>query len=402
MIFWMMPDSSVQTKAVMEEFLLPFKRENPDADIEIKVIPRRTLWMKMFALKHEIGQPDCPDIIAIPHYWTQLLTKANALVNLTELDKTLRVDNCLDPLKPHCYKQDSVDIYSYPWWFDITALHYREDHLKLITDNPEEQLSTWAGFLDAAQKLKEYFNENEGYMPVQNTDWRGSLSHRAVLPCLWSKGAYILNMQTNTAGFGDPLFREGMQDFIDLAVKHYMPILVERSSLGTISSGKASMVMSRKQGLSAFEGANTDVKVKTLPIPTTGNIKVNYLGGVNLAIVRGGRNTEQALNLLKWLTKGENQIKYSALTEVFPAKEAAFESFLLSSPHRIQNYTNIIANARTLPNHLATGTLMEIMANIMTTIASAIVQGKYTKEELRIQLKRAEAEAKNILTIYND
>lgn len=402
MIFWMMPDNATHTQDVMDTFLAGFKEQNPGVEVNVKVINRRILWAKMFTLKHENGREGCPDLIAIPHYWTELLSKANILENLTELDKTLRVDNCLDPLKPHCYKKDSVDVYSYPWWMDITAMHYREDHLKLISDNPEELLSTWPGLLEACKKLRDYFSEVEGYRPMQNSDWRGSLSHRAVLPCIWGRGGDLLNKDYTQSGLGTADFEQGMEDFISLALNGYMPILRERSSTGSISSGKSSIIITRRQGISMFEGKHTDFKVKTLPMPRTGAVHVNYLGGVNLGIVRGCGEKQNALKLLKWLASPDMQMRYSGVTEVFPALESSFENFLLASPQRIRNYSNIIAGARTLPNHISTGTIMEIMANVMSIAASDIVMHKYSNKILKKELKKAKDEVDNILHLYSE
>lgn len=403
MIFWMMPDNSTQTQRMMEKFLVDFKKCNPGLTINIKVINRRTLWTRMFTLKHEIGREGCPDIIAFPHYWTGLLVKANILANLTELDKSLRVDDCLDPLRPFCYKKDSTDIYSYPWWTDITALHYREDHLKLITDNAEELLSTWGGFMQACQMLKEHFAGQEDYYPVQNNDWRGSLSYRSALHCVWGYGADLFNEEGDVSGLKDDGFCKGLQDFINLALKGYMPILKERSSTGAISRGKASIMLTRRQGIGMFEGNNeASFVVKTLPVPRTGADPINYMSGVNLGIIRGSRDTRAALDLIKWLTRPEKQVEYASATEVFPALGGSFESFLLASPRRIRNYAHIIAGARTMRNHIASGTVMEIVGNIMSKAASAIVMDKYNPYSLKEELKKADEEVNNILHLYNE
>ena len=401
MLFWIMPDNAERTQSIMEDFLKDFKKENPSVDIEIKVINRATLWNKIFSLRHQIGSGKGPDIIAMPHYWTELLIKAGVLVNLTEFDKTIRVDNYLEILHPHCYKKNTSDIYSVPWWFDITALHYREDHLKQVCDNPQELLSTWQGMLEACKRLKENFSEVEGYFPMQNSDWRGSLSHRAVLPCIWSRGGFLMDEKENLSGFNIPATRMGIEDFSALALKGYMPILRERSSLGTISSGYASMVMTRRQGLAMFEGQKANFEVKTLPIPKTGKDFVNYLDAINLAVIKG-QNQEQAVLLLKWLTKPENQIKYAALTEVFPSLEASFENFLISSPVRVQNYTKILATARTLPSHIASGTLMEMLGEIMTHTSSDIVCHKYSTQKLEEYLLKEQKEADDILSLYRE
>ena len=401
MIFWIMPDNAERTQSIMENFLKDFKKENPSINIKIEVINRATLWNKIFSLRHQIGTEKGPDLIAMPHYWTELLIKAGVLVNLTEFDKTFRVDNYLEILRPHCYKKGTSDIYSVPWWFDITALHYREDHLKQISNTPQELLSTWQGMLEACKKLKERFSDVEGYFPMQNSDWRGSLSHRAVLPCIWSRGGFLMDEKENLSGFNVLGTRQGIEDFATLALKGYMPILRERSSLGTISSGYASMIMTRRQGIAMFEGQKANFEVKTLPIPKTGASYINYLDATNLALIKGS-SQEQAALLLKWLTRPENQIKYSVLTEVFPALEASFDNFLISSPVRVQNYTKILATAKALPSHIASGTLMEMLGEVMTNTSSDIVRNQYSPEILEERLLKEQKEADDILSLYRE
>jgi len=400
MIFWMLPDSGIETSEVMEELLKDFRQQHPDINLEVQVINRRALWNKIFTLKHDIGKAGCPDLIAFPHYWTSILATARLLEPLQQFDKDVNVSQVLDPLRPHCFLNDTQDIYSFPWWLDITALHYREDHLKAITAKPEEALSTWQGLLDICKELRHYFNDVDDYYPVQNSDWRGSLSHRCVLPCLWSKGAYLFSADLEHSGLSSTAFQEGMQSFIDLALKGYMPILRERSSIGNISTGKSSLIITRRQNISMFEGAR--FKVQTLPIPKTGGQSVNYLGAMNLGILRKSKESKEAYTLLKWLTKPETQIAYASKIEAFPSYDGAFENFLLASPERVQKYTKIIASARTLPNHIVTGAVMEIMANVMGAISSAILMRKYTPQLLKQELKKADKDVQEILRLYKD
>jgi multiple sugar transport system substrate-binding protein len=400
MILWMMPDNATRTREIMETFIAPFKKENPDISITIRVINRRTLWRKIFALMHEIPGDEIPDIIAMPHYWTQLLAVGGALENLTELDKTLRVDNSLDPLKPHSYKSGGADIYSIPWWFDVSALHYREDHLKLVSKEPQRLLSTWQGLLEACGMLKERFEGVEGYYPVQNSDWRGMLSNRGALPCLWSRGATVISEDGKTASFDSPAFERGLQDYIDLALKKYMPVLMERNSLGGIGLGKSSIIITRRRGISVFERNTGDIVLKTLSVPKTGDSYINYLSGVNLAIIRTGMDKTSALKFLRWLSSVENQIKYASAAEVFPAAEESFESFMLFSPERMQNYNHIIAESASLPNRMATGSIMEVLGELLMSVVNAVATGKYTEDVLKSELKNSALEVSNILSLY--
>ena len=221
------------------------------------------------------------------------------------------------------------------------------------------------------------------------------------MPCIWGREGFLMDEKENLSGFNIPATRKGIEDFAALALKGYMPILRERSSLGTISFGYSSMIMTRRQGIAMFEGQKANFAVKTLPTPKTGKNYVNYLDATNLALVKGAHENEAAL-LIKWLTKPENQIKYAALTEVFPALESSFENFLISSPVRVQNYTKILASARALPSHIASGTLMEMLAEIMTKTASDIVQNTYSTIKLEEYLLKEQKEADDILSLYRE
>jgi len=68
----------------------------------------------------------------------------------------------------------------------------------------------------------------------------------------------------------------------------------------------------------------------------------------------------------------------------------------------LSSYTGIIANSRTLPNHITTGAVMEIVAQVMSTAASAAVTGKYSEALLRAELKKAKQEADAIMRLYGE
>ena len=137
MILWVMPDSGARTKADYQKLLERFKKEHPTAEVTVEVLTRNQLWKKIFTLKNPASGEVIPDVLQIPHYWTALLTRAGVAENLSKLDPGLSLSSALAPLRAHCYKPGTKDLYSYPWWFDMSALHYRTDHLKFVTKNPE-------------------------------------------------------------------------------------------------------------------------------------------------------------------------------------------------------------------------------------------------------------------------
>ena len=399
MIIWVMPDSGSRTKEDYARLSALFQKEYPGVDITVRVFTRNILWRKIFTIKNPTPEEEIPDVIQIPHYWTALLTRAGVAENLSKLDPGLSLNNALFPLKPHCYLPGTKDIYSYPWWFDMSALHYRGDHLKLVSSNPEEDLSTWEGLLRICEALKQTFKDNPGYYPMQNSDWRGSLSVRSALCAIWDRGTDLITPDFKQSLVHTEQFKAGIKDYVTLALKNYMPILRERGSLGTMISGKASILMSRKQGVASFD-TKRGVRVKTVPVPTTGSVYYSYLSGMNLMINVLSKEKENALAFIKWCARADNQIRYAGMMEVFPAFEDSFEQFIFSSARRLQTYGSILASAKTLPNITVTGTVIEILNKILAVSATQIVEERFTMASLDRELDNASKDIDYLLSLY--
>ena len=397
MILWVMPDSGART---MEDYAMLaslFKKENPSIDLSIRVFTRNVLWRRIFTLKDPTNQ-EMPDVIQIPHYWTALLVKAGVAENLSQLDPGLSLTSCLIPLKENCYQPGTKDMYSYPWWFDLSALHYRADHLKCVSANPEEDLKTWAGLLQICEALRKKFKNVPGYYPIQNSDWRGSLSMRSALPCMWSRGLNFFTEDHAATLVGSKEFKEALHDYVTLALKEYMPILRERGSLGTILSGKASMMISRKQGIATFS-ARGGMRVHTLPVPAAGEKSAAYLSGMNLFINTFSQHKKEALAFIKFCARPDMQLRYARMIEAFPAFEEPFESFISSSP-RLQVYREILSSAHVLPNMVIMGTVMEILKRVLAMCAAQIVENRFTQALLDRELDMTAKEIELLLSLY--
>ena len=400
MLLWVMPDSGAKTMEDYATLLSLFKKENPSVDVHVRVFTRNVLWRRVFTLK-DPSHEEKPDLIQIPHYWTALLVRAGVMENLSQLDPGLSLTDCLLPLKENCYQPGTKDIYSYPWWFDLSALHYRADHLKLVSARPEQDLKTWNGLLSICAALREKFRDVPGYYPMQNSDWRGSLSMRSALPCMWSRGLNFFTEDHAATLVGSKEFKEALHNYVTLALKEYMPILRERGSLGTMVSGKASLMLSRKLGLSTFD-ARRGIQVRTVPVPATGETPTAYLSGMNLFINVRSQHKKEALAFIKFCARPDVQTRYAKLLEVFPAYEDALELFMLSSGRRVREYGRILAVARTLPNITVTGTIMEILKRILAVCATQIVEGRFTQASLDRELDLAAKEIEYLLSIYEN
>ena len=394
-----MPDAGDKTKENYASFISLFKKENPSLDVSVRVFTRNVLWRRMFTINNPSHNEEVPDVVQIPHYWTALLVREGIAENLSAMDPGLSLSSALPILKSHCYRPNTKEIYSYPWWFDVSALHYRADHLKEVSQKPEKDLATWNGLMKICKALCERFKEVPGYFPMQNSDWRGSLSMRNALPCVWGTGVDLLSPDLRNTEVGTRAFKEGLRDYIDLALKNYMPILRERGSLGTMSSGKASLMISRKQGLRTFD-ARRGMQVCTVPVPATGQTRAAYLSGMNLFINTLSQHKKDALDFIKFCARPDIQAKYTAMIDVFPAYEEPLARLLGSASKRLRAYEEIIASARTLPNITITGTIMEILKRILAVCATQIVEGRFTQASLDRELDACAKEIEHLLSIY--
>lgn len=400
MKFWMLPDAGSNTIKDVNSFFEAFRREYPAIELEVEVFNRESLWKKLFRLVFEEDASNMPDVVEIPHVWTSLLIKENLIENLTQLDPALSLTSYLAPLIPHCYKRNTKDIYAIPWWMDITALHYRVDHLERVSKAPAKDLATWEGFLDVCARLKQEFNDNPKYYPLQNSDWRGSLSIRNMLPCIWGRGSDLLGEDLARCRFSEPAFMDGVEDFLKVPLNKFMPVLTERGSVGTMLSNRASLFLTRRQGLSIFENEKTDFQVKTLPVPGTGEDNASFISGINLVVMKNSKLKEDALTFIKWLSRPQNQMNYASKMEVFPGLEENFDEFIFASPMRMQTYAKIIATGRALPNNIVLPTATKILNEVLGRAAIRILEGAYTRVFLEENLAYAAKEVNYLLSLY--
>jgi len=402
LILWTLPNSGLKTVSHLDVILKKFRRSNPDITIKPVVLIDKTLWQRLFLCAKEDPGFETPDLVEIPHHWTALFSKLGMLADLTKLSPGLSLKNYIDPLKTHCYLPETKKIHSIPWWMSVTALHYRVDHLKKITKNPEELLKTWDGLLHACAKLKKVFRSSD-YFPIANSSLRGSMNLREVLPLIWERGGDIFNKDLTKAVIRNKRSLRGIEDFLTLFRKGYMPLMRERGSLGTMSEGKSSMILTRRQSQAAFDrDAQSQMSLKTLPIPGRKGSSVSFMTSYNLAVLNYSSKKRQAFRLLRWLCRQSASVKYSNMIKAFPPSIDGFEEFIFSSHERMQTYSEIVANARCLPTTAVCATYIGILDEVLASICRDIVIKGYSSGLLSSKIEKVQKEIDHILSLYGD
>ena len=88
------------------------------------------------------------------------------------------------------------------------------------------------------------------------------------------------------------------------------------------------------------------------------------------------------------------------MIDAFPAFEESFEKFIFTSSQRLQTYSTILSSARTLPNVIIMGTIMEILKRVLAVCATQIVEERFTQASLDRELDLTAKEIEYLLSVY--
>lgn len=401
MILWVEPNSGLDTASQLKLLLEDYRRENPGAEVDFRVLTRKHLWRELFALQRQNKtQSRLPDLVQIPHYWTALFSKLDIIQNLSELDPSLSASEWIEPLRPHCFMPGTSSVFSVPWWMEVTALHYRADHFEQMVKAPEELLKDWQGFLEACaffQKKKRVSN----YYPVENPNSRGSVALGDIIPFVWNNGGDIFSQDMTRSVVHREEAMRGIEGYLSLFKSGYMPLMHERGSMGTMYEGNASMSVSTLQMLGRASSGNAP-PIRTVALPRGRMGSCSLMSSANLAMVKDSPRKDEALRLLRWLCGAQQQKRYAQMTDSFPCSSQGFEQFMFSSQELMETYSGIIATARTLPNITVCGTYTTVMDGVLNGIARAIADDKYTPALLLQEMVKIQVEMDYLLSLYGD
>ncbi|MFA5162404.1 MAG: extracellular solute-binding protein [Elusimicrobiales bacterium] len=400
MIFWVLPNSGLQTVSHLKSLLSEFEREHPDIRVELAVLTRDALWRRLFEFQRQPRRAETGDIVQIPHYWTALFARLGIIDPLPEFTPKSCLDEWIEPLRPHCLLPGSSDIYSVPWWMDVTALHYRTDHMRAVCGNGSAAFREWDDVVRICRELARKFGGGN-YFPMENSNLRGSVNLRDLLPSIWSRGGDIFNTECTRAVVHREEALRGMEDYLQLLSGGHMPLLRERGSLGTMLEGRASMTVSRRLSQSLLP-ENDEFEVKTVPLPGGLYGAHSLLSSYNLALVKNAKNRSEAAELLKWLVRPAQQAMYCRMIHAFQPAAAEFEQFIFSSHERMRTYSEIVAGARALPNVTVCGTYVEILDSALSRIAIAVARGSYSSGMLLQEMVKVQVEMDYLLSLYGE
>lgn len=310
--FWYGGDGDTDIKPIIKDFT-----KQTGIKVKIQSIPWSQYNDKLLTAAASKSGPDLMVMgtTSVPNF-----VSSNSLMDMSNVikkDKNLQANN---------FFKGNVETtkvngkyYGVPWYTETRVLYYRKDLLKSVGYN--EPPKNWDALYDVANKLSQRTGkDNYGFSIDQSEPTFGFMMAR-------QNGATLLNKDGKTEFNQKP-----MVDTMTYLQKFYKNGVAPKNDL-KLSIGESFgnkgllpmfvsgpwMVKSIEQDSGLKEG---QWSVAELPQGKDNNI--SNTGGGDLAVFKYTSHKEEAIKLMKFLSKRENQIKYYKNSNLLPARTDAW------------------------------------------------------------------------------
>jgi multiple sugar transport system substrate-binding protein len=360
------------------EIAADFEAENPDAKVDVTVIPFDAAHDKIATA---IAAGETPDVAMVGTTWLPEFA-ASGSFDPTPTD-------LIDESKffEGSWSTTEVDGTSLgvPWYTETRLIYYRKDLAEKAGVTPEEGWSQedFKAFTKAMQ-------DEAGAKWGVSLQPGGQGSWQSVMPFAWQKGAELTEGEQFTFAT-DPMvealdyyasfFEEGISP-TDLAQGALEPGFIN-GEIGAFISGPWHIGILNDQGGEEFAD-----KWAVAPMPTDES-GTSFTGGSDLVVFKDSENRDTAWKFVDFLTQEPAQLKLYELVGSLPAVKAAWESDELSGDPLLSAFGAQLEDAKSAP---AIATWEQVTA----PLDDAIEQVSLGESDAESALSSAEEKANSI------
>ena len=334
--FWAMGAEGEQVAQMMSEF----ERENPGIHVRVQTMPWTAAHEKL--LTSFVGEAR-PDVAQLGNTWVPEFEAIHALEPLdgyVARSATVKPDAFFRGIWDTNVIADTS--FGIPWYVDTRVIFYRRD--LLAKAGYDSIPSTWAGWRAAMEAVKRQQGPTRYAIFLPTNEWAQPmiLGLQAGSPILKDNGQY--------GAFSDGAFRRAFDFYVGLFTDGLAPVF------GT--NDVANVYQEFGRGLFAMwiTGPwNVGEMTKRLPPelqhawatsplpgPTGAASGVSLAGGSSIVLFRSSSHKAAGWKLVEYLSRPEQQLRFSRLTGDLPASIAAWrDSSLSGDPHFHAFYTQL-------------------------------------------------------------
>ncbi|MBI4656676.1 MAG: extracellular solute-binding protein [Elusimicrobia bacterium] len=395
MLFWLLSDVDAGKFLALKKLISRFSIEQPDADIQIAVKTKKSMWNALFAHLRDPANNPVADLLEIPAHWTTLFAKLGVFLEIKNVYEEISLDKYFAFLKSGCVLSDTEEIFSIPWWMEIYALILRDDMAGSGFD-----AGTWSGFLESIEDIRRKAKK-KNFFVIENLSASNAFSTSESAPFIWNRGGdfFIENFTGLAITKSETL--KGFGDYIGLAERGYMPVFKENFSWKSMPQGMRAMSLSGRHPGFFRSGSGRSDALKFLSVAPWPRDRSNltHINCRNLAAASSSKNLKQAAVFLKWLISEENLKEFCGRFFVFPCRKSVFED-MEHSDKFFSVYRDLCLNVKMLPNTSVFPTLETLLDRMFAVMAERILNKDYAPDFLLKELIMIQGEVEYLLSIY--
>ncbi len=385
--FWAMGAEGETVSKLIREF----EKDNPSVKVKVQQIPWSAAQEKLITA---YASNMLPDLFQLGNTW---IPQFQSLKSLEQLDHFI---NSSLVIKPENYFKGIWEtnriknhIYGIPWYVDTRILFYRTDVLKEA--GFESPPKTWKELFEISKKIKTVLHDTNKYpiyIPVN--DWSDYIIFAL------QNGASILKRNNCYGNFSSPEFKEAFNFLIKFHKEKLSPLgISEVTNVYQAFRDKyIAMYISGPWNVKEFKYWMKDSlqnSWNTAPLPAKFENEypgVSLAGGSSLVINKKSKNKKAAWQLIEFLSKTKNQVKFYKMVNDLPAVKSAWEDSLFINDKYVKAFR--IQLEKVLP----TPKIPEwerIVDSKLKLYVEYVVRNKMTAEEA---LKKLDEDTDEILT----
>ena len=314
---------------VAQQLMPEFEAEHPGVHVHVQQIPWTAAHEKL--LTAYVGHAS-PDVAQLGNTWVPEYVALGALIPLDSLIRLTPSISALDYF-PGIWATNVLGdtAFGIPWYVDTRLLFYRKDLFAQAGFSTPP--ATWAQWMTALKAVKALDGPGQYPFYLPTNEW-----NTPVILALQS-GSPILRDGGRYAAFDDSAFRKAFDFYLGFYRDGLAPKVgitevgniyqeFERGTYAMWISGPWSIGEFRRRTPPDFQD-----KWATAPMPgPTGSASgVSLAGGSSLVVYRSSPHPKESWELVEFLSRPREQLKFYQLTGDLPARVEAWRDTALAN-----------------------------------------------------------------------
>lgn len=331
---------------VVQELVSDFEREHPGVHVIVQQLPWSAAHEKM--LTAYVGG-STPDVSQLGNTW---VPEFAALRAIEPLDARIAATPGVQAAGyfPGIWDTNVVDgtVFGVPWYVDTRLMFYRRDLFeKAGWKTPP---TNWADWLRCMEDVRRAGAKTAIFLPTNEyTPW--------IIFGLQAKSRMLKDGDTR-GDFGGAAYKRAADFYMEILRRKLAPVL-DGNAIGNVyqefERGTFAMYITGPWQLGEFKNRLSPAMQSSwatapLPGPDGAESGVSTAGGSSLVMFRNSRHPAEAWQLIEFLSRPEQQVRFFHLTGDLPARREAWRDTSLTSDPNMANFGTQLQRTAATPN----------------------------------------------------